>query len=210
MTNFYFVIDTDHYAGNFEREMCAYMTGETGDCGVGHKEADLFQEEVREGKDEDYHPFGDREDLIGSEPDEHGCRRPVKIYQSPNWFNNGNGGHFRNDDPDAEEKAQTAHDEEVMRYANETIRKCYADKDYGNKQADEHITRLFGKPMTKFAAYMSVAICLNEHPVPREIEFLKERAYKFAENYRDFDGTPIEIEGFRLVTIRTVIEARPV
>ncbi|KKK83825.1 hypothetical protein LCGC14_2789530, partial [marine sediment metagenome] len=30
-----FIIDTDSYAGNFEREMCAYITGRVGECGVG-------------------------------------------------------------------------------------------------------------------------------------------------------------------------------
>jgi hypothetical protein len=30
-----FVIDTDQYAGNFEREMTAYLTGRIGQCGVG-------------------------------------------------------------------------------------------------------------------------------------------------------------------------------
>lgn len=29
------VIDTDAYAGNFERELCAYLTGQIGDCNVG-------------------------------------------------------------------------------------------------------------------------------------------------------------------------------
>jgi len=32
---FAFVIDTEQYAGNFEREMTAYLTGHIGDCEVG-------------------------------------------------------------------------------------------------------------------------------------------------------------------------------
>ena len=31
------VIRTDSYAGNFEREMCAYVTGHVGECEVGKK-----------------------------------------------------------------------------------------------------------------------------------------------------------------------------
>lgn len=31
------VIDTDAYAGNFERELCAYLTGQIGDCKVGEE-----------------------------------------------------------------------------------------------------------------------------------------------------------------------------
>jgi hypothetical protein len=30
-----FIVDTDSYAGNFERCMCAYMTGQIGECEVG-------------------------------------------------------------------------------------------------------------------------------------------------------------------------------
>lgn len=32
-----FVIDTGSYAGNFERKMCAFITGQVGDCGVGRE-----------------------------------------------------------------------------------------------------------------------------------------------------------------------------
>jgi hypothetical protein len=32
-----FVVDTDTYAGNFEREMCAYITGQVGECEVGEE-----------------------------------------------------------------------------------------------------------------------------------------------------------------------------
>jgi len=38
-----FIIDTNEYAGNFEREMCAYCTGQIGDCGVGEEEAEKFE-----------------------------------------------------------------------------------------------------------------------------------------------------------------------
>ena len=30
-----FIIDTDQYAGNFERELCAWTTGQIGECEVG-------------------------------------------------------------------------------------------------------------------------------------------------------------------------------
>lgn len=29
------VADTNQYAGNFERELCAYITGQYGECSVG-------------------------------------------------------------------------------------------------------------------------------------------------------------------------------
>ena len=40
-----FVIDTKQYAGNFEREMCAHITGHIGECEVGR---DMVQEGIAE------------------------------------------------------------------------------------------------------------------------------------------------------------------
>jgi len=62
---FAFVIDTDSYAGNFEREMTAYITGHIGECGVG----DEYIEEL---------PINF--DNIIDVPDEHGCYRPTTIW----------------------------------------------------------------------------------------------------------------------------------
>lgn len=63
-----FVIDTDSYAGNFEREMCAYLTNQIGECTVGEKFIDLDNPIAKE-----------MEDIILQKPDEHGCFRPVTI-----------------------------------------------------------------------------------------------------------------------------------
>lgn len=65
-----FVIDTEDYAGNFERALCGYLTGRIGECEVGVKEATAFMEETG------MEPF----DNVIDEPDDHGCRRPVTIY----------------------------------------------------------------------------------------------------------------------------------
>ena len=68
-----FVIDTDSYAGNFEREMTAYVIGEVGECGVGEKYASAFDEEV--------HPV-DLEDISEYRIDYRGFRRPTSKYLS--------------------------------------------------------------------------------------------------------------------------------
>jgi len=67
-----FVIDTNRYAGNFEREMCAYMTGQIGDCEVGDKLAKVAEREIPEETEQ-------FEDIIEQVPDEHGCYRPASI-----------------------------------------------------------------------------------------------------------------------------------
>ena len=71
---YYFIIDTDSYSGNFEREMCAFITGALGECEVGEENAKRFAIDVAE-------EYKHRMDaIIDQEQDEHGCWRPVKIY----------------------------------------------------------------------------------------------------------------------------------
>lgn len=79
------IIDTEMYAGNFEREMVAYVTGEVGECGVGTDAAEVAQEEL---------PAEARawfEMNIVQTSDEHGCWRPASIAPTPGWSNNGHG-----------------------------------------------------------------------------------------------------------------------
>lgn len=72
--NYYsFIVDTDSYAGNFEREMTAYATGTVGECEVGLAESVLF--------DKDY-PDLDLYDQMYQRPDEDGTLRPCAIEQS--------------------------------------------------------------------------------------------------------------------------------
>ncbi len=62
-TTYVFEIETDKYAGNFEREMCAYVTGIVGECEVGKKYVDENIEDKFE-------------DMVKQVPDEHACYRP--------------------------------------------------------------------------------------------------------------------------------------
>jgi hypothetical protein len=66
MADYAILIKTDSYAGNFEREMCAHVTGHIGECGVGDEYVD---ESIAE-KFEDY---------ITQESDETGCYRPAAL-----------------------------------------------------------------------------------------------------------------------------------
>lgn len=70
---YYFIIDTDSYSGNFERQLCAYITGQVGECGVGQDIATFI---AREPGVRDIGMF------IRHEPDDHGVYRPAKIYQT--------------------------------------------------------------------------------------------------------------------------------
>ena len=70
---FIFVIDTTDYAGNFERELCAYVTGQIGDCGAGHDLREVALEEQPR-LDEIF------EDTVKQYHDDHGCWRPCQIW----------------------------------------------------------------------------------------------------------------------------------
>ena len=63
---FVFAIDTNEYSGNFEREMCAYLTGCVGECEVGEEYVDKDISAI----------FSD---IIEQCPDDHGCYRPCEI-----------------------------------------------------------------------------------------------------------------------------------
>lgn len=80
-----FIIDTDTYTGNFERELCAYITGYAGECGVGQDIADKIEKDL----EFNYLKYIDTHILL--RPDEHGCHRPVSIWPTPGWVNDGMG-----------------------------------------------------------------------------------------------------------------------
>ena len=85
------VIDTNQYAGNFERKLCAYLTGQVGDCRVGAEYTDL---------EEDEGPVKHLEwwnEHIAQMPDSgelNPIERPVEIFSNPRYVNNGYGGQF--------------------------------------------------------------------------------------------------------------------
>ncbi len=74
---FAFIIDTNEYAGNFEREMCAYMTAQYGDCEVGLETAESVRDKIPPNVLEWF------EDNLNSEPDNNGCYRPVSGMKNP-------------------------------------------------------------------------------------------------------------------------------
>jgi hypothetical protein len=208
------VIDTEQYAGNFEREMCAHLTGQYGDCGVGSKIAAGVVDDIK------HLAWWTRH--IAQEANEHGTRRPVSISPTPGWFNNGVGGHYR----DVPEEYERAQDERIA----STI-KCQAGQkkvvqdrlDKGNfetegpgawtKEACERhiaaceatVRRAIKQGLQRHPAYLSVAIFVKEFPPQEVLDELKERAGEFVDKlatsagYRSDRGEKIVIKGVRLV-----------
>src|ERR1035437_9396865 len=82
------VLDTEQYAGSFERDMCAHITGHVGDCGVGEHTADLANESIPQfAKNWFSNNVLNKVDTEDDSP----CSRPCTIWPTPGWSNNGNG-----------------------------------------------------------------------------------------------------------------------
>jgi hypothetical protein len=81
VTKIKLVIDTTEYAGDFEREMCAYITGQYGECEIGYDIAEQESPNIRH--------LEWFEDHVVHKRDENGCARPVEICVTPDYFNDG-------------------------------------------------------------------------------------------------------------------------
>ncbi len=213
-----FIIDTEDYAGNFERDLCAYITGRVGECGVGDEEAKLFEEETG------FEGF----DNVVEEADERGCYRPASIYPTIGWFNNGFGGGFKEGQEEKAlmeyrkakaayhrnscyvkyweewQKDPNSHERYIKAGWNEKkLKKAAADEEKEAKKAEKETK------VNKYTCYHSVAISFNKKPTKKQIDLMKERAQKFAQlpDRWQKDKTKIsKITGFRL--IENIIERK--
>jgi hypothetical protein len=214
-SNWIFVIDTDSYAENFEREMCAYITGVTGDCEVGEDFAALYVRETGKPTEDGIEFL----ELLEQRPDEHGCFRPCSIWPTRGWLNDGDFGAIPDDEFDQDRanenyrKSQKKYyrdcyngisnldlnDERVKlaKWNKETV-KCELNRLQG--EIDRCKTLVFPKTQ----AYNSVAIFFYDKPSEENIAFMKKRAYKFAEAKRKYGrewnkNFKLKILGFRLI-----------
>lgn len=186
-----FIIDTNKYSGNFERELCAFVTGHIGDCGVGEKEALEYQSEfsmipgVKQVDDED----------------QTSIYRPVSIYPTEDVWNNGLGFHFQDGE---EEQALLEYRKYTQEYYGKLIERVEGHRgkniqSWTDATIDREIVRYtdtINKAMSqaevaKYPAYQSVIIYFDALPKKETIEFMKERAYQFGKI------NDIHITGFR-------------
>jgi len=191
VTELVLVIDTDKYAGNFERQLCAYMTGYVGECGVGESLKELFCEEM--GVKSPYHDFYKMEDYVGGRSDETGCFRPATIWASPDYWADSVGNEHPNDVP--------LDDPEVLRKFEETVTRTYADD--GSRQE-----RLEVGPY-KTPAYTSVGIFLEKEPPEEIMNLWMDRAKVFCADPVSLDRyLPDKIHIYRVRLVRWVVTAR--
>ena len=109
VTSVVVAIDTTDYSGNFEREMCAFVTGQVGECGVGDGLIEEAQEELAQ--DTFNNTLEWIEDHIVQEADDSDCPclRPCSIWPTPGRVNNGSGGRFNEQELPKEDSWQGVH-----------------------------------------------------------------------------------------------------
>lgn len=212
-----FVVDTEIFAGGFEREMVAYMTGFVGECGVGEEIAEEADALLRETLPK-VHQWLRQHVELKTDNEENPCPRPAQIYPTPGWFNDGMGDYFRDGaDPGvvcrayvkavedyfaplaraAETRAEQATDPAVaLSWRQDAARSLERIKE---AQAREVPFR--------FHAYLSVALWLTHLPPPFVREVLEARARSFAAAppgpfpLRPA-GVTIAITGFRVINLQ--------
>lgn len=161
MTEYLVIVDTDSYAGMFERQLCAYMTGQTGECGRGENTAEIAKKEL--GKWNEWFDMN-----TCQLPDDHGVCRPVKLESTPGWFNDGMGGHYKNGtDPEIVKK-------QFEKACDETE---YDISDIKEKGPGNH------------PCYQSIAIAFSEKPPYELRKILIDRAKHFSQNVESLGGT---------------------
>lgn len=84
-----FLVDTNSYSGNFERQLVAWMTAKAGDDDHGSE----IVEEVYRTFPPDILVWFDEYTLVAS--DDRGYERYADIAPTPGWYNDGKGGHFK-------------------------------------------------------------------------------------------------------------------
>lgn len=177
-------IDTESYAGNFEREMCAWLTGRTGECGVGE---DLAEEAREQLKNKEWF-----DKYVVDESDE-GCYRPCAIWPTPGWFNNGMGGHYKIGSPEAD-NADADSKKAFVDYQNHHAKNIVAmleSGEYSNGWTEDKCKDYLdtmAKNIESFKAmrapaYMSVAIFTSRIPPDEVVSEIRERIMSFADVY---------------------------
>jgi len=214
-----FIIDTEQYSGNFERELTAYLTGRIGECGMGREYSDIFKEETKRKRS-----TPNFDELLLSVPDSTGCSRfswPCEIQTTPGWFNNGYGGNFRVGNNESalvayKKFATERHNEQLTKLRQYQLNPTSAPVNWKPEYVNKEIVRLekenakvaAAKRVSQYPAYLSVGIFFAEKPNRKTIDFLKKRVEGFnaagnrvaaARGWGQFN--PIKVTGFRLAKV---------
>lgn len=199
-----FAIDTDQYAGNFEREMTAYCTGRVGDCGVGGNFANMYDEDEVDEEFENVTQISDE-----------GCYRPCSIYPTPGYFNDGMGNEYKDDENIDMLEVLEKYKKTWIDY-KECSRPDHIRWDIESGKNDNHYVNELNEEIEaiknytlenvhKCPSYQSVAIYFSTKPTKKQIQILRDRSAYFCQNrLRCHTNQPtINIIGYRLIHEKT-------
>ena len=180
------IVDTNAYAGNFERESVAFATGLVGECGVGGEEAEQAREEMSSASIQWWEKHG----LHLPDDEEYPCLRPAAIYPTVGFFNNGYGGHFPSTD-EGRAQALVKYKEAVVSYEGKTQKRLSEVEVGKGNWTQEALDRemlasknkvaaaLLEEKVNEHPAYQSVAVCTDELPPPEVVKEFSDRMKQF-------------------------------
>lgn len=186
-TTYRLVVDTDAYAGNFERESIAFATGLVGECEVGSGEAALALDELDKKTVEWW-----KKHAIHQVDEENGCRRPALLVPTPGYFNNGYGQHFE-DTPENEKIALEKFQQTILAHKTKNIEDLErvtlgqggwtVDTVARHKKSYELDIQnaLALKSPKKFPSYQSVAIDVSSEPPEYVLQSFFSRMREYIE-----------------------------
>lgn len=174
-----FVVDTNQYAGNFEREMGAYLTGRVWKyfSGAAKTLAELYKQETG-----DLHARQFVTILGRHKSDGEHWPNYTDSWETPGWFNNGVGGHFR----DGQEAEALEHHRKY--YLKEARSVDHLHPNDQERTRQDWLARS-KEPLFKWPAGMSVAIAFTERPTDEQIKILEERVMNFPKAIRRIKGS---------------------
>jgi hypothetical protein len=212
------VVDTDKYAGNFERELTGFCVG-VHDGTHGDREAADFGEWL-----EEQDKTSGWEAISTTEPEDNGWPRVCTIWPTPGRLNNGMGYHY-DANAGGEEEARAKSIQAMRDYHAGQMEMCQRRLDTGDFEEDnggrgwtkEGCERTIASALASieragqfvsFPAYESVAIFLTKRPSAADMKIFLERLRDFAQNMTwcgKRTDKPLTIKGVRLVKRETVV-----
>ena len=187
------IIDTDQYAGNFERQLTGFCTG-VHDGTHGDLEASMFDEFIEANDIE-----SNWESLVTtSVTDENGYQRVCSIWPSPGRFNNGMGHCYDANDPVAMGEARALSKQAMKEYHASQIAMCERRLAEGDFEEDrrggwtkEACERTIASALLSIEqagtfvenpAYESVVIFLQREPTAEDMALFRRRLADYAED----------------------------
>ena len=178
-----FIVDTDKYSGNFEREFRAWITGQIDECDIGAAQARATEGDL---SNEILQWFSHN---LMQVPDEHGTRRPGTIWPTPGFFNDGFGNEWPVDaDP---EKIRMEYEASVQEH-----------KGIRSPQELQELQELIDRGPGNFPSYQSVAIFFYVKPPENILNLMMKRAKNYC--LSGLSRREFKILGFRLISLKLV------